>query len=1083
MNRSRHFGILLSFVTLFCACDTKVKNVDSCGDGFLDPGEECDGANLPVGSCEELGYYGHTGPLACRADCTLNLDVCVGRCGDGTIQTIHGEDCEDGDLSGKSCLLLGLGSGDLACGPTCRFDASGCEIPAVCGDGAITAPVEQCEGTNLGESTCGTLGYYGGTLTCRPDCTFDLGSCQTFGRCGDGAIQAMYGESCEGADLGGVTCGDLGYYGGVLRCNGNCGFDTQDCVDEGRCGDGQVQAGHGEVCDGANLDGETCLTLGFHGGELTCVAGCGQLDVSSCVAEGRCGDEQLQAGYGEVCDGANLDDETCLTLGYHAGELSCAQDCLSLRMQECEASGFCGDGLLQDGFEQCDGVELGQATCRTQGRFTGSISCDDACGLVMTGCRSVTSLAAGDEHACVVLDDRTVRCWGSNTGSQLGDGTTHQRDYPVTVAGLTDVEQIAAGELHTCALKTNGTVWCWGSNGNGRLGDGSTTSRPAPVLVAGLPSAMHIAAGEAHTCAVLQNQSVWCWGANTYGQLGNGTTTHSSVPVQVAGSFFAVSVTAGASHSCALGTEGLVRCWGRNNYGQLGNGTITNSSVPVSSLSNASLLDAGDHHNCARRSDGAFFCWGYNADGQLGIGNITNRLNPTEVNGLPPVSFISAGAYHTCVAGSGQAYCWGRNSSGQLGSGTIVLRNPSPVLVQSGATFYDVAVGNVFSCGSQPGGVVACWGFSGSGELGQGSITPIPSPTQVPGLTGLSQLSAGRDFTCGIQADYNVTCWGAGGDGQLGNNSTRGSWIPATIAGLPNNVELVAGFGHACARGDDGIVLCWGDNGHGQVGDGFTTDRTVPTEVIPENVSSLAAGLLHTCAVDHIGEVSCWGRNSAGQVGDGTTTMRLEPVPVSGLSDVFRVTAGGAHSCALLTDGTVFCWGSNTNGQLGDGTLNNRLTPTHVSGLTQVVAISAGNTHTCALRTSGAISCWGSNTGGQLGDGTTVQRLTPVTVSGISTATAVLTANAHTCALLADGAVRCWGNNEWGQLGIGSVGSYRTSPQIVPGLTGVTGLGVGSLHTCALHTGGAVSCWGSNAFGALGQFYLEQSSLPVAVVP
>ncbi len=107
-------------------CDTKTKALDRCGDGFLDPGEECDKNELSVGSCTELGYYEQAGLLTCLSDCTLDRSVCVGgRCGDGIIQTVHGEECDGENLADMTCQALGLGGGTLACRASCRLGYNG----------------------------------------------------------------------------------------------------------------------------------------------------------------------------------------------------------------------------------------------------------------------------------------------------------------------------------------------------------------------------------------------------------------------------------------------------------------------------------------------------------------------------------------------------------------------------------------------------------------------------------------------------------------------------------------------------------------------------------------------------------------------------------------------------------------------------------------------------------------------------------------------------------------------------------------------------------------------------------------------
>jgi hypothetical protein len=64
-----------------------------------------------------------------------------------------------------------------------------------------------------------------------------------------------------------------------------------------------------------------------------------------------------------------------------------------------------------------------------------------------------------------------VKCWGSNSFGQLGDGTTDEHLVPVDADGLTGAKaSISAGWHHACALPYSGTLQCWGANGTGQLG-------------------------------------------------------------------------------------------------------------------------------------------------------------------------------------------------------------------------------------------------------------------------------------------------------------------------------------------------------------------------------------------------------------------------------------------------------------------------------------------------------------------------------------------------------------------------------------------------------------------------------------
>jgi beta-glucanase (GH16 family) len=71
------------------------------------------------------------------------------------------------------------------------------------------------------------------------------------------------GEDCDGADLGGATCVSLGFESGTLACDGACGFDTSSCVAPAcepagvDCNDASVNCCNG--CSGGKPGSRVCL--------------------------------------------------------------------------------------------------------------------------------------------------------------------------------------------------------------------------------------------------------------------------------------------------------------------------------------------------------------------------------------------------------------------------------------------------------------------------------------------------------------------------------------------------------------------------------------------------------------------------------------------------------------------------------------------------------------------------------------------------------------------------------------------------------------------------------------------------------
>jgi hypothetical protein len=101
--------------------------------------------------------------------------------------------------------------------------------------------------------------------------------------------------------------------------------------------------------------------------------------------------------------------------------------------------------------------------------------------------RTATAVTAGNSHTCALLDNGTVKCWGSGFSGETGQGSpANIGDNPgemgdalpaIALGTGRTATAVTAGNAHTCAVLDDGTVKCWGAGGNGRIGLGSTSDR------------------------------------------------------------------------------------------------------------------------------------------------------------------------------------------------------------------------------------------------------------------------------------------------------------------------------------------------------------------------------------------------------------------------------------------------------------------------------------------------------------------------------------------------------------------------------------------------------------------------------
>ncbi|CAM9282890.1 unnamed protein product [Ascophyllum nodosum] len=400
-------------------------------------------------------------------------------------------------------------------------------------------------------------------------------------------------------------------------------------------------------------------------------------------------------------------------------------------------------------------------------------------------------LAVGDNHACALLDDGSVKCFGANAYGQLGYGDTTDRgkdsDTMGDDLGAVDlggdgaaVVAMSAGSAHTCVIFEDGTLKCFGRNNRGQLGLGDTNDRgdeedemgeflPAVSLGANR-TAIAVSADGDRTCILLDNANVRCWGDGEYGALGSGDEDNAGEGNEIADSVdlgdAAVADIGGGP--CAVFEDGSLSCWGKGCYGKNGQGAMDNvgddegemgaalGTVPLGDDILVQAVAAGRDFVCAVLQSGGLKCWGRGEGGQLGNeGVATVGDDPDEMGDMLPfvdlgargdVLKVSAGEQHVCaVMSAGAVKCWGRNFYGNLGlegfrarghkDGTMGDALPE---VSLGTDRIAVALvaGGERTCAILDSGELKCWGGNSDGQLGLEDTNP----------RGVSQGQMGDDL-------------------------------------------------------------------------------------------------------------------------------------------------------------------------------------------------------------------------------------------------------------------------------------------------------------------------------------------------
>lgn len=644
------------------------------------------------------------------------------------------------------------------------------------------------------------------------------------------------------------------------------------------------------------------------------------------------------------------------------------------------------------------------------------------------GITDATQLDATGSRTCALDKAGAVYCWGGTTLHLeiVGSNTGQSHSSVATAAplaplkGLGPVAAIAVGDRHVCVLERAGAVKCSGGNGYGQLGDGSTTDRDDPVTVPGLTGAVALTTGGSFTCALLGDGTVRCWGS--FSTSGEAQFTR---PVPVSGLPPLRSILANSSGLCALTADDALICFSSPEITPTG---ATAAPQSLAQVPGASLLEARSREACVRNEKGAAQCFGLK-----GTDAFTKSLALFAKVATGAIVSLKNGSGFECARfDDGQVACAGDNDFGQLGNGESHSVYPPHDIPGAGPATDVLSLWNT-SCALGKDTLVRCWGGDDKPDDKPSAAAPIAGLTGVVKLLRVdTSKSPGPGYDlCATTTTGSFHCVSAGPgntatliDGLTNVRSatsidrapsaapstspsaaglqyaalTQGevvAWLPLEEAGkvhawkvpvpaLSGLVHLHASGPYACGAHQDGRVLCW-------VPEGFSVDDstsppkitasaalTSPRVLVVPGVSE-AQEIGHGfswCARTRRGDLSCWSLD----LKDGAlvaTEPKLQPA------------YGGAKSLASLADGGTF---DELCAVVGP---DNHLLCDHrfggASGALQgmiegaprpfgATALSLSKDGGCLVRDGGEVACFGANRGKSKGSPAREKWETPVRV-------------------------------------------------------------------------------------------------------
>jgi alpha-tubulin suppressor-like RCC1 family protein len=640
-----------------------------------------------------------------------------------------------------------------------------------------------------------------------------------------------------------------------------------------------------------------------------------------------------------------------------------------------------------------DGVVYGWGA--SDGQQLGTVATGFATPTAIPGLSGAWFLEIAAGNACSFARDNQGQLWSWGSGSQAGRGTAGPLPPGVIAAVGTALSEVSCGEndptitslsnATSYALSATGRIYAWGLATGSSLGFSPYAETFAPTgLTTTGRQALRVLSGD--------NQD-----SDLNGVVPNALTVRVAneadeplvnVPVtfSLAVGGGTLSATAGGTGTTTVsvntGSDGTARAYYvlpiPTHMVQAVQAVSTYGNVYFHAAGPADKIYAGGRHSIAIRQGGVAYSWGADESGQLLLQDYAEAHLPQVMyDGILGIATGEATTFLRAVVdlGGGSQVVGGiagggANSGGILGLDTRAAAGSGNVTYFTASNYplfprgldpakdngsgiaatQAIASGSNFVAAVTSAGTLKTWGDNTYGQLGLGSIGPLPDLLRPP-VVGQTGGTAPTAF--------------------LNNDD-----LPRTVPGLGDVAAASCGVRHLVVLKNDGTVWTTGDNSSGQLGDGTNISRAFFARVpVLSDIVAVAAGETFTAALDAHGQI--WAFGDVPGAYDGYIPTRL---PSWG---AYVGIAASPDSLAALNSTGDILVGGNYNASLSSSVIF----PYKLSSLTNATWVSTSSDgtlgHGLAIVQRNGESiyyAWGCNSNGQLGDGTAKGSATPVLV-------------------------------------------------------------------------------------------------------